>query len=362
MKRYWLTGFLVIQGYWVYGGSYLEEDRPFRIHEPNRVEAFETALHQAILKQDQRLISHLMQGLQKNIQFLNKSVEKINVSVLMIAAKKGHERVVRLLLSIFGLNVLLNEYQLKTAMSLIPLHQKATLLCFFHHLFGDAFLNSVSQTEMVLHTSIVQFYSGIIELLQKKTVTCEQKARLLYMAIASGNGLVTYFLISDSIEFINNRQWNPLLHAAARGHSVVVEGLLMVRDIDLEISSKQGFNALQLAAAGGHDRVVEHLLFKMLDINKPHMYSKANALHYAVANNHVGVARILLTHPEIDIKVVGPFGLTALDWARENDCGELIQLMPVDQNFFDKRENEFCSLCVELVIFEMPEEFILSAI
>ncbi len=101
---------------------------------------------------------------------------------------------------------------------------------------------------------------------------------------------------------------DPVIVAAAKAKAwSAVRALAELRGTDLEATTKDGVNVLMIAALHGERPVVEFLLARKAEVNK----TGWTPLHYAAANGHVEVVRLLIErHAYIDAE--SPNGTTPL--------------------------------------------------
>jgi ankyrin repeat protein len=191
---------------------------------------------------------------------------------LSYATEKGHEAVVKLLLTKDGVDLnSKDDYSGRTPLS-------------------HAAKNG--------HEAVVKL------LLAKNGVDLNSKDRssrtpLLYAAGNSHEAVVKLLLAKDGVDLNSKDDYSgqtPLSHAAENGHEVVVKLLLAKDGVDLNSKyyySYSGRTPLSYAAANGHEAVVKLLLTKDgVDLNSKD-YSGWTPLSYAAANGHEAVVKLL---------------------------------------------------------------------
>lgn len=111
----------------------------------------------------------------------------------------------------------------------------------------------------------------------------------------------------------------PLIEACFDGSIDIVRLLLSIKNIDIHKCNDSGCNALMFACKNGHNKVVEHLLsFNDIDINKSEDINGDTSLIYASSNGHIDIVRLLLSHKDIDINKCDNLGTTARTYAARN--------------------------------------------
>ncbi|MDO8436831.1 MAG: ankyrin repeat domain-containing protein [Nitrosomonadaceae bacterium] len=90
---------------------------------------------------------------------------------------------------------------------------------------------------------------------------------------------------------INHKGWNPLIYAATKGHTEIVEMLLDV-GAKIDSTSDNGTTALMMAARGDHLDAVKLLLQKGANPNIRNE-SGGTALSFALSREHLQVAKLL---------------------------------------------------------------------
>jgi serine/threonine-protein phosphatase 6 regulatory ankyrin repeat subunit B len=141
------------------------------------------------------------------------------------------------------------------------------------------------------------------------------------------------------------------MSASLNGHVQVVK-LLLKKHADVNIRSKVGWTALLLASENGFHEVVELLLKEDADMNvqvdnfTPLIFASINgyyevvellinkkasfdhkALIGACQNGYYHVAEILLKEHAADVNVCNQDGWTALMYASEDGCNQVVQLL-----------------------------------
>jgi ankyrin repeat protein len=132
----------------------------------------------------------------------------------------------------------------------------------------------------------------------------------------------TALLRGDSADAIDG-SGEPVIVLAARSQSwAAVRALAELRGTDLEAQNAQGANALMFAALHGQLDLVQYLIGRKAEVNK----TGWTPLHFAAANGHVAVIRLLLeSHAYIDAE--SPNGTTPLMMAARQSHPTAVQLL-----------------------------------
>ncbi|KAG5557350.1 hypothetical protein RHGRI_007565 [Rhododendron griersonianum] len=116
----------------------------------------------------------------------------------------------------------------------------------------------------------------------------------------------------------------PLMSAATRGHTTVVNELLSKDCTLLEISRSNGKNALHLAARQGHVDIVKALLDKDPQLARRTDKKGQTALHMAVKGVSCEVVKLLLEADAAIVMLPDKFGNTALHIATRKKRAEIV--------------------------------------
>lgn len=129
-----------------------------------------------------------------------------------------------------------------------------------------------------------------------------------------------------NIEDRNKRMKTPLHVASLHGQVSIVE-YLVGRGAALEAQDEDGFTPLHDATSMGHCSTISYLLDKGANIEARDKMQRP-ALHIAIADGHLESMRILVERGA-DIAAEGYLHLTAPNYARFKDRGELIEPLQV---------------------------------
>ena len=135
-------------------------------------------------------------------------------------------------------------------------------------------------------------------------VNCEDSdgGTALHTAVANGNFEAIQLLLAHPRVDVNHSDHEGftalLLCTVIEGHWKIMQLLLAHPMMCVNHSDNTGNTALICAAFNGHEKSVQLLLEdSRVDVN----YNGCNALHAAVAKDHVGVVGKLLEHPNINL-------------------------------------------------------------
>lgn len=146
-----------------------------------------------------------------------------------------------------------------------------------------------------------------------------------------------------------------LIYAAKQGHIPLVEFLLTIDKINVNAKNTNGYTALIMAVEDGRKNIVKLLLDNPnTNINIYDNYGNT-ALLQAIKNSHQDISKLLLECPKINVNIGEIRGQTALMWAaikgqqdiiklllaipgidinKKNDCGETALMWAVRSNCF----------------------------
>ncbi|KAI1178313.1 hypothetical protein F4777DRAFT_576118 [Nemania sp. FL0916] len=207
---------------------------------------------------------------------------------LQVAASKGHESLVRLLLK-KGANVNVESRRDSTVR---------------HH-------------TTALHAAAIGGYHVIVQMLLNKGAKINAKnypyGTALKAAAGKGHETIVRLLIDQgaNINAKSGSDGTALYAAASGGHETVVS-LLLNKGANIDAGAGSDGTALHAAASEGHEIVARLLLDKGADINAE-AYPYGTALHAAASEGHEAVARLLLDRGA-DVNRVNSLGQTVLEY------------------------------------------------
>ena len=150
----------------------------------------------------------------------------------------------------------------------------------------------------------------------------------IHLAAARGDLAEVQSLIIEhprSMELRDERDCTPLLIAAERGHTEMVEWLLD-QGADPEAQDKYRQDALYGASYWGHTAIVSVLLDRVVGVNRRAAGGWV-PLMSAARYGHVGIVEILLSRKEIQIDIQSTEDDTALCFAFRFNHPEVIGLL-----------------------------------
>lgn len=114
-----------------------------------------------------------------------------------------------------------------------------------------------------------------------------------FRAVKTDNAATVKSLLARGLDpnIIEPERGDTGLILALRENAMAVFGVLLnARNIELEAKSGNGDNALMIASFNGNKAAVEAMLAKGAEVNRPGW----TPLHYAAANGHNDIVRLLL--------------------------------------------------------------------
>lgn len=150
---------------------------------------------------------------------------------------------------------------------------------------------------------------------------------------ASLNGDIE--LVMESIEQgVDLNETDPLgrtalMFASFNGHSDIIR-FLLENGADVNEQNNEGRTPLMFASSGPFPEAVEYLLQEGADPNVSDSVEGWSPLMYSAAEGNLEVVQILLDHGA-DASLQDDDGETALDFARNNNHGEVVSLL--EENF-----------------------------
>ena len=148
----------------------------------------------------------------------------------------------------------------------------------------------------------------------------------------------------ENVNVRNNKGSTGLMLAVWRGHSEIVEKLLLLPDIDVNIQDREGNTALHFCA--GSDRaaylelLVAHRGLQTLNMKNAEGHTP---LMRAVAWGKEGCARLLMKLPDIDLDTKNPRGKSLTEVAKAAGFHHLVivlEEMKMAELYMDGAEDE----------------------
>ena len=244
---------------------------------------------------------------------------------LLLAAKNGHEAVVKLLLETGKVDANSTDFVDRTPLNMAAENGHEAVVKLLLKT-GKVDTNS---TDLVDRTPISQAakngYEAVVKLL-----------------------LETGKVDVDS----RDRGWQtPLLWAARNGHKAVVKLLLETGKVDVDSTDLVDRTPLSWAARNGHEAVVKLLLETgKVDVDSTNFLNRT-PLSLAAESGHKAVVKLLIETGKVDINSIDQDEVTPLSWAVENSHEAVVKLLletgNVDVNSKDYRNQSPLELAVE---------------
>ncbi|KAJ4379967.1 hypothetical protein N0V86_004273 [Didymella sp. IMI 355093] len=253
---------------------------------------------------------------------------RYDTSALYLAAEKGNEAMVRVLLD-NGADVNMQDGRYGTAILIASArgHKEVAKLLLDRgadiNLQGGNYGNA-------LQAAAVDGHKDVVELLLDRGANINLQGgyygNALYAAAVNRHKDVVELLLDRGadINLQGGNYGNALQAAAVDGHKDVIE-LLLDRGVDINLQGGNYGNALQAAAVYGHKDVVELLLDRGADINLQGG-NYGNALQAAAVDGHKDVIELLLDRGA-DINLRGGNYGNALRAAAVNGHKDVVELL-----------------------------------
>ncbi|KAF4078182.1 hypothetical protein AMELA_G00196430 [Ameiurus melas] len=264
------------------------------------------------LKGETPLFLAIVNGLRENATFLlqngcNPDCQNEDEDSALVAAIKNNQYDLASLLLRYNATV-----DQKGSLQRTALHE-ASLLgledCVYQLLQAGANPDACDATEHTpLGLAAQAGHLNVVEILLQKGASIRSKLNsvesvsVLFEAAASGNPDIISLLLEYGADPNTPTHTGhlPIHHAAYRGHLLVLEQLIPVTT--KEAIKESGMSPLHSAAAGGHTQCLELLLNAGFDPNimlhprvrRNYEDERRSALYFAVSNNDVQSARLLL--------------------------------------------------------------------
>lgn len=228
----------------------------------------------------------------------------LQCSPLTIAAERGYEDIVKLLLDQQGANLNVQDY-----LGLTPLSRA----------IRGGRLNLVAL--LVQRTQI--------------DINLQCSAGRSPLSYAAENGLVDIFKLvfrhpDVAVNLRDEKGRTPLFYAAMRGCDGIIKILIDSTGVDLVSRDSIGHTALSYAAMNGHDGAVRQLLklnTGQVDVNSRDTIHGRTPLLFSLEYGYETIAKLLLAEPNTNIHLANNHGRTPLDYARAKEMHEAAQII-----------------------------------
>ncbi|GAB1317176.1 hypothetical protein MFIFM68171_07386 [Madurella fahalii] len=255
---------------------------------------------------------------------------------LSLAAAAGHLTVVKLLLAYENVRVNTKDKDGRTPLCLAAAegHEAIVQLLLSHGDDAGADITDITGKSPLLLASARGHEAVVKLLLVRDGVNANAKDRdgqtPLIAAAAGGHGEVVEFLLARKeiqAEMEKGCQLSRSLEAAtANGHSAVVKLLQAHTSVRAASPDKEAWTSLCLAAAGGHEEVVELLLAQGVKANASGETGQTPLL-LAAAGGHEAAAQLLLSQDNVDINAKDQDGRTPLLAAAAGGYDAVVKLL-----------------------------------
>ncbi|KDN68039.1 hypothetical protein CSUB01_08283 [Colletotrichum sublineola] len=243
-----------------------------------------------------------------------------NGKSLLLATKNGHKEVVRMLLDT-GADVNFRDINGRTPLSIAAMMGHEEVVRMLLDTGADVNLKDIdSETPLLLaagrgHKEVVRMLLDIGADVNLKAI--ESRTPLLLAAERGHKEVVRMLLDTGAdVNLKDIKSRTPLLLAAESGHKEVVRMLLEADKGDINTRSIYGQTPLWFAARNGHKEVVKVLLETgVADTNLRGGINNQTPLSFAAENGHKEVVKMLLERGVADVNTRDSYGITPLSLA-----------------------------------------------
>jgi ankyrin repeat protein len=149
-------------------------------------------------------------------------------------------------------------------------------------------------------------------------------------AVVGGNLQVVKYLVEEAgadERHTGRTLMNPLMQAAGKGHTAIVQYLLDRPGTDLETRTERGREtALDIACYKGHLDVVELLVAAGARVD-PQSRGQPAALVHAAAAGHLEVVKYLVEEAGADVQRASSSGMTTLQMAVDSGHADIVEYL-----------------------------------
>ena len=244
---------------------------------------------------------------------------RISRTPLSVAARRGHEDVVKLLVNRHDVDVNHKDSHGNTPLFLATTgRHKAVIETLINR--EDTDLNSKDcRGDTPLSEAAQRGHDAIVRILLERGVDLDsknsQQQTPLYQAASLRHYEVVKLLLQHNADTDARDSFNrtPLSQAASMGHCEVVE-LLLQHNADIDARDNSYQTPLLLAASNGHHEVVELLLQRNGNVNSIDMLGRT-PLSYASNRGHKETVKLFVERSDVDVNFPGWTGRSPLSWA-----------------------------------------------
>ncbi|OUR94805.1 hypothetical protein A9Q84_16990 [Halobacteriovorax marinus] len=273
-----------------------------------------------------------------------KALRAQNEAPLILAAYKGHKRIVRMIIDHPRTNINIQSETGKTALYLASMQGNKELVRILllkskinvnKEIFKEDYNNNLAPGATALIVASKKGYYSIVKmLLANKNIKADMKDQWGQSAESLASTDSIRRLIQEQVSGIPNGA--TLYEAAKKGNIDLVKRFLAKSDIDIN-ENTGGSNALLVASYYGHKEIVRLLLARPeIKVNQRNSFLNASALYYAASEKRLGVLRLLLNHPNVDVNLIDNEGYSVLAKAAVNNfqagVKAILQHLKIDIN------------------------------
>lgn len=248
------------------------------------------------------------------------SVGASRITPLMRATRGGNTSIVRLLLTNDDIAINLQDSHLSALQWAVTLHHNDIVLLLENGAYTNdwgrrGYTTLMHAVDFDNHTalSLLLKYGANINSHRRKRRKGETA---LSLAVGKGDEAIVRFLLEKGadIQSVDKGDRSALHLAASYGHEAIVR-LFLEEGADVHSTDIDGCSALHLATSYDHETIVRLLLREGANIHSTDGNGRS-ALHLAALNAHVAIVRLVLEYGA-DIQLQDSFGKKALHIVQE---------------------------------------------